>query len=388
MLGCLELSKYKKSFKKICFVVSDPMTANAFLANHIAALSETYEVTLIANFSKEQLKEGFNGARLKKIEIVRNISLFYDFSALSKLIFYFLNERFDVVHSVTPKAGLLAMVASYLARTECRFHTFTGQVWVGKREPFRWLLKCLDKLMFYFSTFSLVDSPTQRDFLIEESVITDVKSGVICDGSISGVDLNRFMANNLFKQELRKSNNIPLDAFVFLFLGRVSRDKGIEELILAFSKLDYVNCSLYLFVVGSEEDDVLVRCEGLLSKAGSHIVRSGFTKSPEVFMAAADVFCLPSYREGFGSVIIEAAACEIPALGSNIYGIKDAILNGATGYLHAARSVDDLSLNMQRMAENREETRLMGVQARARAQKLFSSERIVDGLLDFYDSRT
>lgn len=374
--------------KKICFVVSEPMTARSFLLDHIQALAEVYEVTLVANFSDAQLSESIPGVSvLKKIPIVRSIKPVTDLYALILLFFFFRKEKFSAVHSVTPKAGLLAMLAGWFARIPCRFHIFTGQVWVNKHGVLKWLLMALDKVVFSCSSSVLVDSPSQRDFLILNDVISLKKSTVLGDGSICGVNSARFKVDADGRHELRKSLNLPDDAFLFLFLGRINRDKGVDELILAFSSLQYAADSAYLMLVGPEEDDVLNSHKELLSRFGKHYIRIGYTSTPQVYMAAADVFCLPSHREGFGSVILEAAATGTPTIGSNIYGITDAIVNGVTGLLHNVGDVDDLSIKMNILLKDKDYAAHLGQGAYSRALTDFSVDRIVRQMVDYYRTR-
>lgn len=371
--------------KKICFVVSEPMTAKAFLLDHMQALRKHYEVTLVANFDDEQLATPFPGVTvMKRIPIQRNIRLITDLYALLLLYMFFRKAGFCAVHSVTPKAGLIAMVAARMAGVEHRFHTFTGQVWVGKSGLFRWLLIRLDRLIFLCATHVLVDSPSQRDFLVQQRVITRAGSGVLGEGSICGVNLQRFWPDPSAREALRNELGVPCDAFVFLFLGRVNRDKGVSELVQAFARIASRWDSAYLLVVGPEEDGVLAANGPVLESLGSRYVRKGFTSQPEVYMAAADVFCLPSYREGFGSVILEAASAGIPSIGSRIYGITDAIEDGKTGLLHRARDVDDLAEKMELLLKDRSRCRQFGEDARRRATERFGMDRVVGEMVGFY----
>jgi len=371
--------------KKICFVVATPMTAKAFLLEHMEALSEFYQISLVANFQGEDFDpQVAGGVTIFNVPIAREISLSADFVALIKLYRLFRAEQFDAVHSVTPKAGLLAMLASKAVGITNRFHTFTGQVWATKTGLFRTILMFLDKVIYACASNVLVDSPSQRDFLLSHGVIQKNGSTVLGDGSISGVDVVRFKPDAEKRLLVRKNHGIPEDGFVFLFLGRLNREKGIAELLQAFARLDFVADNAYLLVVGPDEDGVLSGYDELVQKFGQHFIRVGFTKEPEMYMASADIFCLPSYREGFGTVILEAAASGVPALGSDIYGVSDAIADGNTGLLHEKGNVDDLFSKMKYLIENKEFVAEMGLNAHKRVHELFTSARVVQEMVNFY----
>lgn len=371
--------------KKICFVVATPMTAKAFLLEHMEALSEFYQISLVANFQGEDFDpQAAGGVTLFNVSIAREISLSADFVALIKLYRLFRAQQFDAVHSVTPKAGLLAMLASKAACITHRYHTFTGQVWATKTGLFRKILILLDKVIYACASNVLVDSPSQRDFLLSHGVIKKNGSTVLGDGSIAGVDVVRFKPDAEKRMLIRKNHGIPEDGFVFLFLGRLNREKGIAELLQAFARLDFVADNAYLLVVGPDEDGVLSGSDELVQKFGQHFIRLGFTKEPEMFMTSADVFCLPSHREGFGTVILEAAASGVPALGSDIYGVSDAIDDGNTGLLHEKGNVDDLFSKMKHLIENKELVAEMGLNAHNRVHELFTSARVVQEMVKFY----
>lgn len=371
--------------KKVCFVVSTPHTAKSFLTNHIAALAKDYAVTLVANYSDNSLPLDFiAGVDAVDIRIVRNIDVASDLVALYRLYQFFRSEEFSAVHSVTPKAGLLAMVASFFAGISLRYHTFTGQVWATKRGAFRFLLKSLDKLIFSMATHVLVDSPSQRQFLIDHGVVSSGRSSVLGDGSIAGVDLQRFRPNVQSRVAVREQYGIPHDAFIFLYLGRMNMEKGVGELIDAFSLLKKSNRTAFLLLVGPDEDRVLNEKESVISHLPGRVLREGYTSTPEFFMAAADVFCLPSHREGFGTVILEAAASGVPSVGSNIYGVTDAIVDGYSGLLHKVKDAADLAEKMQVLLDDHELLDRFGRNALERARSSFSVERIVNDFVSFY----
>lgn len=371
--------------KKICFVVSSEMTITAFLLKPIAALSRLYEMSVVVN----TLDTGFLqrhgiGARVFPVSVVRRVSPLDDLRALSSLVHLFREHRFDAVHSVSPKAGFLAALAGVLSRVPVRTHTFTGQVWVTRRGLSRFLLKSADKVLAFLVTHILVDSHSQRDFLLAEKVIQREKSAVLANGSISGVDEARFRPDPEARSMIRRGMGIPESDTLILFLGRMNRDKGVLDLAEAFSRLRTVRDRVHLVFVGPEEEGVFPRIREICASCANAIRHVDSTDVPERYMAAADMLCLPSYREGFGSVIIEAAATGIPAIATRIYGVTDAIEEGVTGLLHDAGNVGQLTDRMARLAGDPAQRRRMGEDARVRALRDFSQERVTTALLDHY----
>lgn len=367
----------------MCFIVASPMTARAFLSGHIAALSGRYAIDLAVDVGDEtELGSIPARARIVPLPIRRKVALLADLTALSRLFLLFRRERYAAVSSVTPKAGMLALLAATLARVPLRIHIFTGQVWTTRLGWKRWLLKTVDRFMARLATHVLADSPSQRDFMVKEGIVSADKIRVLGEGSICGADGERFRPDAGRRVGIRRSHGIPETAVVFLFVGRLNRDKGVLDLAEAFAALE--NQAAWLLVVGPDEANLSGEMELRLGAALGRTRFVGYTDRPEDFMAAADVFCLPSYREGFGMVIIEAAAAGIPAIGSRIYGITDAIEEDETGLLHRPGDTAGLAGLMAILAGDAERRQAMGEAARARALRLFSREAVTQAWLDFY----
>jgi glycosyltransferase involved in cell wall biosynthesis len=370
---------------KIAIVVATPLTITAFLSDQIKSLNELYSVSLITGKDKiENLEILPDNVTIYIAPIRREISLFHDLSALVYLIRIFRRNRFSMVHSVTPKAGLLSMVAARLASVPHRLHVFTGQVWATRHGMARFLLKSLDKVTARCATMVLTDSATQRDFLIQQGVLSMGSCRVLADGSISGVDLVRFRVDSVAGHHIRQELNIRKSAIVVLFLGRLKRDKGVLDLSEAFLHVFKENPRAVLVFVGSDEEELLPEMRNILKSCLEAVRFVPFSKTPENYMMAADIFCLPSYREGFGSVIIEAAACGVPSVASRIYGLTDAVVENETGYLVPPGNVGTLAEAIGRLADDEAGRRRLGEAARARAVQLFSQERLTQALLDLY----
>ena len=371
--------------EKICFVISSPMTADAFLASHIRALSERYEVHLVLNGPPESiLHPDLQRTRRFSARIEREIAPFADAAGLVQLTRILRRGGYSAVHSLTPKAGLLTAIAAFAARVPVRLHTYTGQVWATRKGARRHFLKAFDLLIAKLDTHLLADSLSQRDFLRSEGVLARDQGIVLANGSVCGVDAERFRPDEAARTAIRAALGIAPDALVFLFVGRLTHDKGVLDLAHAFSRLALLRENAFLVLVGPDEDDTSAGIREACATCGARVRFVGFTQEPERYMAASDVFCLPSYREGFGSVVVEAAAAGLPAIGSRIYGIVDAIEDGRTGLLVEPANPGDLAAAMQRLADDAVFRQSLGKAARERALKDFSQAALTGALLEFY----
>lgn len=378
------MSNFKSRFR-ICIVVSDVMTVQAFLQDQIRALSEVYEVTVVANTDDQDALHRLRlNAELVPISISRPIRWSRDVRALLSLHSLFKQRKFDLIHSVTPKAGLLSVVAGRLAGVPTRIHTFTGQVWATASGWKRSLLKLADRVTAFCATHVLADSTSQLNFLVEEGVVSARKGRVLANGSISGVDVSRFCPDASARQRIRNEASIPEDAPVFLFVGRLNKDKGVLDLAKAFDRLAARRRDVHLVCVGPDEAGMEAQMRSICSSCESRLRFVGQTCMPEQYMAAADVLCLPSYREGFGTVVIEAAATGIPAIASRIYGLTDAVQDGITGWMHQPGEWEELADAMESLAANPSLTEQMGRQARDRVNQNFAAQILTGSLLAFY----
>lgn len=322
------------------------------------------------------------------VNIERAISPSKDFFSLIALYRVFKKLKFDIVHSTTPKAGLLSAIASYFAKIPVRLHTFTGQPWVTTSGIKRSVLIFCDKIIARLNTHCYADSSSQRDFLISSGIVNADKISVIGAGSLAGIDLKRFDPYRYGVDELRVLRddlNIPEAGKILLFVGRITPDKGIGELLSAFSDIVKDNRNVFLVLVGPFEsvgENVVNQIDEALVRDNIRTV--GFSSEPEKYMALADLLCLPSYREGFGTVVIEAAAMGTPAIGSDIYGLSDAIVNGKTGILVAVRDSESLKEGILCALNDLSLLSTMGVAAQDRAIRDFGSKKSSELLMKEY----
>jgi glycosyltransferase involved in cell wall biosynthesis len=371
--------------KQVCIVSTVPFVLNWFMTPHIKLLNKEYDITLVTNGVAEDLS-GLLGDSISfvPLRIERNISIKNDLVALVKLWRLFRSAEFDCVHSIMPKSGLLSMLAAKMAGVPVRIHTFTGQVWANKHGIPRQILKFMDRVIVTCATGVLADSHSQRKFLLDNRIGKTSSISVLADGSIAGVNTSRFKFVCEAREQIRQENNISHSAVVFLYLGRLNKDKGLIDLSRAFEISAESNSNIQLLVVGPDEDNLESMFASLSVRFPGRVHRAGYTDYPEKYMSAADVFCLPSYREGFGNVIIEAAAVGLPAIASRIYGITDAVVDGVTGILHEPRSESEIANAMASLASDEKKRIEMGKAALERVVNKFSEQRLTNALAIYY----
>lgn len=376
---------------RIARVSTVPFFVMAQLKHQIAMLGKHgAHVTVVTSKEPElALLEGLEGVTCAPINIPRSISPWRDLLALLRLFLFFKREHIQIAHSTTPKAGLLTALAACFAGVPVRLHTFTGQPWVNMRGIKRWLLRASDKLIGSLNTRCYTDSASQRQFLITQGVVDARRLFVIGAGSLAGVDVQRFDRNRFSRSQcesMRQSLGIPDEAPILLFVGRITVDKGVRELLQAFEVLKAAASDAHLVFVGRFDTESGVA--GAISPSDierlrdAHIV--GHTETPEAYLAIADILCLPSYREGFGTVVIEAAAMSVPTIGTDIYGLSDAVVNGETGLLVPPRNVEELVSALERLLTDKSLRTRMGEAAKRRALALFDASDVNRQVADEY----
>jgi glycosyltransferase involved in cell wall biosynthesis len=362
----------------LCITLTSPLVLKAFLLGHISRLSCAWDVAVCVNVKECEVTFNLEGStELYPFEIRREVALFHDLLALGKLWHFYNSKKFQALVTVTPKGGLLGMMAARFARIPLRVHWFTGQVWATRKGMVRAMLKGFDRLTAACATHVLADSPSQRDFLVREGVVSKDKISVLGQGSISGVDTARFRPDSMAQAQIRGELHIPNDALCLLYIGRMKKDKGVSDLLDAFRVLRTEFKNLHLLLVGPDEEGLLTN----MKMNGLHII--GYTSKAEDYMAAADIICLPSYREGFGSVLIEGAACGLPAVASHIYGITDAVVENVTGLLHPPGDVQALVDSLHLLLSDEVLRIRLGKQAYERALASFKASQIENLFVQF-----
>ncbi|MGZ8257231.1 MAG: glycosyltransferase [Gallionella sp.] len=378
---------------RIARIATVPFFVVAQLKQQLVKLGEAGADVLVLTSEGDELAvlKKIPGVRCQAVDIPRAITPFRDLMATIHLFCLFKQERIQIAHSTTPKAGLLTALAAFLARTPIRLHTFTGQPWVNMRGLKRWLVRSSDKLIAKLNTHCYADSISQKDFLIAKGIIAAHKITVIAQGSLAGVDTQRFQRERFSAAQnlvLRQKLAIPADVPVVLFLGRITIDKGVRELLQAFAEIKTIGSSAHLLLVGPL--DVASGVAGVISLSDIESVADthwvDYTSQPEAYIAIADMLCLPSYREGFGTVVIEAAAMGVPTVGTAIYGLTDAVVQNETGLLVAPQNVDTLKAALLELLGNPALCKEMGQAALYRARSVFDAKIVNQEVIEEYQA--
>jgi glycosyltransferase involved in cell wall biosynthesis len=375
---------------KVVRVVTASYVVPWHLGNTLRQMPGDFAVTVIGqDVSSNQ--DAYPGIQWVDIDLNRKISLFADLLSLWKLCRFFRAHQPDIVHSIMPKAGLLAALAGFICRVPIRLHTFTGQTWSNKRPVARFFLYALDRTINTLNTLCLTDSPSQSAFLHRHKI--SFRGGplpVLGKGSLSGVDPLRFddPGRAGLAEALRAELGIGKQDFVFGFIARKSRDKGAIDMVRAFSKLAGLHPEARLLFVGPDESaGELPALKAATPAMFKNVLDIGLVHNHESYLCLCDVLCLPSRREGFGSIVIDGAAARVPTIGSNIVGLVDSIEDGKTGILVPAGDEDSLVQAMRSMMHDRAHCRELGAAARHRVEIAFSADLLYASLKDLYLSQ-
>jgi glycosyltransferase involved in cell wall biosynthesis len=328
------------------------------------------------------------GIRHEVVEMSRKIEPWADAKAVVALIRVLRSEPFVICHSNTPKGGIISAVAALICRVPVRLHTWTGQPWMTM-EPGakRLLMRTLDRVIGLLSTCCYADSDSQRAMLVAERIAPAHKLRVLGPGSLAGVNLSRFrqVSHTKADRELRRQAlGISSDGPTLVFVGRLTAEKGIRELLAAIAEVRQQLPDVTLILVGPLDDELGGTSNlsaDMLSAPG--IIWVGFADRPEDYLAISDALVLPSYREGFPNVVLEAAALGLPAIGTDIVGLRDTIVHEQTGLLVEVKSVPALATAIRRLVADPELRMRLGEAAAQRAQ-LFSSELLAAHTLSEY----
>lgn len=367
-----------------------PGSLNTFCKGFLKELNENFNYEVIALSSPgPQLKEIAERENVKTIavEMKRQISPLHDLKSLFQLIRIFHIEKPDIIHSITPKAGLLCMMAAWFCRVPIRMHTFTGLIFPTSTGIKQKILIFTDRLTCKCATHIIPEGEGVKSDL-QRFKITRKPLKVLGYGNIRGIDLNYYSRS---KEVIQAAKEIKKDdLYTFIFIGRIVRDKGINELINAFARLHNENSSIRLILVGRYEDTLNPISEKTRQIIDSNDAIEAVGQQSDVrhWLTAADALVFPSYREGFPNVVIEAGAMGLPSIVTDINGCNEIIEEGENGTIVPPRNADALYEAMKRFITDRETTTKMASKARKMVADRYEQQFVWNALFEEYKRLT
>ncbi len=380
--------------KKIIRITTVPGSLRDLLKGQIKFMSEFFEMIAIsstggagATLEDYELAEGI---KTIPVEMTRQITPFKDLRAVYKLYKIFKTENPFIVHTHTPKAGTLGMLAAKLANVPNRLHTIAGLPLVESTGLKRVLLNIVEKTTYTCATKIYPNSQGLNTIILEHKFTKKEKLKVIANGSSNGIDIAYFSPvhfTEIFKNALKNKLNINENDYVFVFMGRLVKDKGINELISAFNKLSTSQSNIKLLLVGTYEKDLdpLLPETINIIKTHPNIIVTGWVSDVRPYFAISDVLAFPSYREGFPNVVMQAGAMELPSIVTNINGCNEIIEHEKQGLLIPIKNDIAIYDAMNYALTHKESVSKMGIASRINIVSKFERQKIWDALLEEYN---
>lgn len=371
--------------RRICFCTTIPGTIRSFLvrfSNYLVE-NENYDVTFICD--KTDILDEYLNEHIHYIPVPMKRGLAFDgLKAIWKFYKIFKREKFDIVQYSTRNAATYASIAAAMAGIKTRIFCQWGMMFIAMRGLKRLLLKLDDKMVCALSTDIETESFSIREEAIREKIYKPEKSVVIWNGSACGVDVSDYNMTKkpVWRKEYRQKYGIPESSTVFGYCGRITRDKGLNELFSAFREIiETRHEDAYLMIIGAYDHVETIDPEIFSwAKNNDRVIFTGYTKEVPQHYSALDVFCSLSYREGFGLVVIEAAGMGVPAIVTDCPGQKDTITDKITGLLVPDHNVDKVVDVMEFYIHHPKETCEMGIQARREVEEKYDQQTLFSKL--------
>jgi len=380
--------------KKLVWVTTVAQSMGLF-RGQLNYLSKYFDLTFVAsneNNSTELSDRGMQeGIDVHEIPMKRDISLFDDIMSLCRFIRYFGKVKPDAVHGNTPKGALLAMVAALLTGVKTRIYMCHGLRYQGCTSIKKKILVFMERMTCYCATHVLCVSDGVRNTLADDRICSSSKSQVIGFGSCNGININSFdpSAYSVEKKDrLRSQYGIKEDEFLFIYMGRIVKDKGVNEMVEAFIRYRKDNSKVRLMILGVFEDKLnpVDRYTTEIVKGNKEgVVYCGRQSDVKPFLAVSQCLLLPSYREGFGLVLMEAGAMGLPVISSDIIGCNN-VVTKENGLLVPPRDVEGLYQAMKTMVADKKLYHYFSVSTRQSIIDRFEQKKLWKKFLDFYQT--
>tara|TARA_R110002049_G_C9177314_1_gene562976 strand:+ start:14894 stop:16069 length:1176 start_codon:yes stop_codon:yes gene_type:complete len=378
--------------KKIIRITTVPASLGGLLTGQLSYMSGYYDVLGVSSSGNKNQLENVakqEGIPTYSIEMTRKITPIKDLIALVKLYKLFKREHPYIIHSHTPKAGTLSMIAGKLACVPNRLHTIAGLPLVEATGIKRIVLNAVEKVTYACATKIYPNSYGLRDIILDNNFTNEKKIKVISNGSSNGIDTSYFNPkdyNDDFKNSFKLKLQISKDDFVFVFVGRLVADKGINELIVAFQKLNKLYSKVKLVLVGDFENhlDPLFPKTLDIINTNKNIISTGWIDDVRPCFAISNALVFPSYREGFPNVVMQAAAMELPSIVSNINGCNEIIEDRTHGLIIPVKDETAIYNAMAYIITHKEIAINMGKASRANIISKYERQKVWEALLNEY----
>lgn len=372
--------------QKLIRVTTADISLNGLLKGQLAFLNQFYDVVGVASDSGElDIVKKREGIRTINVPMHREISIKDDVKSLITLYKVFKAERPLIVHTNTPKGSLLSMIAAKAAHVPHRIYLVTGLRYQGATGLLRCILKMMERVTCFCATKIISEGNGVKKCLIEDH-ITHKQANIIYNGNINGIDTSFFSPSfaNSLSEEIPQKENV----FTFIFIGRIVKDKGINELTEAIKRLKNDGYKFRLLLVGKFEPqlDPLENGNEEFLKKDSYIEYVGYQNDVRPFFAMADALVFPSYREGFPNVVLQAGSMGLASIVTNINGCNEIIKDGLNGRIIQPRNVEALYQTMKYFLEHPAEVKRMSKNARRIIQEKFEQKDLWMELLKMYRS--
>ena len=375
---------------KIIRVTTVPMSLKKLLNGQLRFMNNFYEVIGVASPGEELADvERQEGVRTIPLYMSRVLSPIGDLWSLVRMIGMLLRERPDIVHSHTPKAGIVTMLASYICNVPHRLHTVAGLPLMEASGIKRQVLLFVEWLTYRCATRVYPNSYGLMQYIIENVSIDISKVSVIGYGSSNGIDTDYFYRTeevNSVARGLERTLNLE-GSFSFIFLGRIVKDKGIDELLAAFDKLSSELNNVKLIIVGWEENDLnpMSRSARTIYESSGSIINVGFKDDVRPYLAVSNCLTLPSYREGFPNVVLQACSMSVPCIVSDINGCNEIIHNEINGLVIRPKDTESLYLAMKKIVTDQSLRKSLSQQSRKLVVEKYSQHFIHNEILSEYE---
>ena len=365
------------------------LSLDVLLKGQLKFLNKHYNVEAISgggdHLNKVALREGVT---VMPISMQRAISPLKDLVSLWRLYQYFRKEKLSIIHSITPKAGLLTMIAGYLAGVPLRMHTFTGLIFPYKKGILQFVLIQMDRLMCACATHIYPEGIGVQNDLIKYK-ITNKRLKVLANGNVNGIDTSYFHPDKIDcmeKSRLKSKLRIDKGDIVFVFVGRLVGDKGINELVEAFVKVQTNFENVKLLLVGPKESELDPLLEITLAelRCNKNIIEVGYVEDVRPYFSISNCLVFPSYREGFPNVVLQAGAMNLPCIVTDINGCNEIISPNKNGVIIPVKDVVSLGQAMERMVSNKEEREQLAKNSRQLIEANYKQEYVWNCILAEY----